>query len=311
LCLSTLIACIIMPLCTATHDGESLSLQCTSPLGFDFLQYPDCSSEDSCVLVDLNIGQEMTSKAIIDQTLHEHKCVILAQSKVYEIPSNIFLTMHSNVAHLYAKNVDIQELKRTPFIFPRMESVTLSGNKIKALKEAIFYDPPRRLQKLDLSHNELASFSSNAFDKLMALKELHLNNNQITSVPFQLFQSLNSLLYLNLRNNRLGPSLKFGIFPQFLTTIDLSFNNVDIHYKFKIFAMLDDLQTLLLHGNKIQNIDNSIFMGNLKFLGISENLFSCSTLADIFLLMRHYNVTSAPEFKVFNTSNIRGIKCVE
>jgi Leucine-rich repeat (LRR) protein len=105
--------------------------------------------------------------------------------------------------------------------------------------------------------------------------------------------------------------VKYGIFPQFVRTLDISYNHLDIHHKFKIFALLNNLETLLLHGNKIENFDPVIFESGLKFIGISDNPFSCSTLADFVMLMNSKNIIHVYESKVKNTSNIQGIKCTE
>jgi Leucine-rich repeat (LRR) protein len=140
---------------------------------------------------------------------------------------------------------------------------------------------------------------------------LDLSRNQIATIPFELFQPLSSIVNLNLRHNRL--QIKFGVFPSALETLDLSYNNIDIYHKFKIFSLMDNLTTLLLHGNRIENIHTSILETNLKFIGLSDNPFNCNILADIFLKMRDQNVTSVPDPEniVKNSSNIQGIKCIE
>lgn len=252
---------------------------------------------------------EAESTIHFDRTAHDFKCLIIADSYVYEIPSSIFLTYKSNITHLYANHVGLTELRRSSFPFgQKLQSVNLSGNQIKGIRETVFYDAPK-LETLDLSDNQIAEFSPNAFEKLSSLRILDLSRNQITTVPFEVFQPLNSIVYLNLRLNRLD--IKFGIFPPFVKTLDLSYNNIDIHHKFKIFALLNNLETLLLHGNRIESVHSSIFASNLRYLGLSGNPFSCATLADIFLAMKENDVISAPEGLVRNTSNIKGVKCIE
>jgi len=263
--------------------------------------------ENSCIFVNLNVMKD--SPFSMDRTAHDFKCMIFLDSFIYEIPSSIFLTLKSNITHLYANHVSMAELRRISFPFgQKLQSVDLSGNQIKGIRETVFYDAPH-LETLNLSDNEISEFSSNAFEKLSGLKILDLSKNQITTIPFELFEPLKNIVYLNLRFNRLD--IKFGIFPEFVKTLDLSYNHIDIHYKFKIFSLLNNLETLLLHGNRIENIHFSIFQSGLKFLGLSDNVFSCSTLADVFLAMKENGVISAPESFIRNTSNIKGIKCVE
>lgn len=269
--------------------------------------YEECHEENSCILVGLNV--EKDSAFAIDRVAHDFKCLVFEDSSLYEIPSSIFVTLKSNITHLYARNVHVSELRRISFAFGRkLQSVNLSGNKIDGIRETVFYDAPN-LEELDLSDNQISEFSSNAFEKLGSLKILDLSENQITSIPFELFQHLNSIVYLNLRSNRI--QIKFGIFPEFVRTLDLSYNNIDIHHKFKIFSLLNNLETLLLHGNRIESVHFSIFESHLRYIGLSDNPFTCSNLADIFLKMRERNVISAPESPVKNTSNIQGIKCIE
>ena len=231
------------------------------------------------------------------------------KSFVYEIPGSIFLTMKSNITDLYANRVSINELRRISFPFGQtLKNVNLAGNEIKGLKETVFYDAPN-LETLDLSDNQISDFSSNAFEKLHKLTILNLSRNQITKIPFELFQPMRSIVYLNLRHNRI--QIRFGIFPDFVKTLDLSYNNIDIYHKFKIFSLLNNLETLLLHGNKIESIHSSILESNLKFLGLSDNPFTCIILADIFFGMKAHGVISAPDTLVKDTSNIQGIRCIE
>lgn len=265
--------------------------------------------ENSCIFTGLQL--EKDTKINIDRMVHDFKCMIFVKSLVYEIPSSFFMSLKSNVTHLYVNHVNVSELRRISFPFgQKLEKVDLSSNLIRGIKETVFYDAPN-LKILDLSENQISDFSSNAFDKLSRLKMLDLSRNQITTIPFELFQPLTGIVDINLRYNRL--QIKFGIFPDALRKLDLSYNNIDIHHKFKIFSLMENLETLLLHGNRIENIHVSILESNLRFLGLSDNLFSCSTLADVFLSMKVNNVTSLldKDNVVKHASNIRGIKCNE
>lgn len=226
-------------------NAETTDAQC-SDANVNFQPFPECHSENSCIFTALHIETESTIH--FDRTAHDFKCLIFIDSYVYEIPSSIFLSYRSNITHLYANHVGLTELRRSSFPFgQKLQSVNLAGNQIKGIWETVFYDAPK-LQTLDLSDNQIAEFSSNAFEKLSSLRILDLSRNQIKTVPFELFQPLNSIVYLNLRSNRLD--IKFGIFPEFVKTLDLSYNNIDIHHKFKIFALLNNLETLLLTGNR-------------------------------------------------------------
>lgn len=297
-------------MCCLTQATEAEDIRCSDVnINVNFEQYPECEVENSCIFTGLHLLKD--AKINTDRMVHDFKCMIFEDSFIYEIPSSIFMTLKSNVTRLYANHVDVNELRRISFPFgQKLESVDLSGNVIKGIRETVFYDAPN-LETLNLSNNQISEFSANAFEKLNSLKTLDLSHNQITTIPFELFQPLLTIVTLNLKSNRL--QIKFGIFPDALEKLDLSYNNIDIHHKFKIFSLLESLETLLLHGNRIENIHNSILESKLKFLGLSDNLFSCSTLADVFLSMKENRVTSEPDPDnvVKNVSNIRGIKCNE
>jgi Leucine-rich repeat (LRR) protein len=220
------------------------------------------------------------------------------------------MTLKSNVTHLHANNVSMSELRRKSFPFAqKLESVDLSWNSIRELNETAFYDAPK-LVTLNLSHNSIGKFASNVFEKLESLKSLDLSYNQISVIPFDLFEPLkNTLEHLNLRHNRL--SLKFGIFPENIRALDLSENNLEIQLKFKIFTLLPKLDILMLHGNRIEGIHQSIYDSNIKMLGLSDNLFPCNVLADIVLALKAHKIALLVENFVTTTSNIHGIKCVE
>lgn len=172
-----------------------------------------CNKDNSCILTNLLTNPAFTT----DRSVHDFKCMIFVDSIVHEIPSSIFSTSKSHITHLYANHVGISELKRISFAFgTNLESVELSGNHIKAISEAVFYDM-FSLETLDLSRNQISTLATNAFEKLSSLKILDLSDNEISTIPFEAFQPLNSLVYLKLRNNHI--QIKFGIFPEVLNSM--------------------------------------------------------------------------------------------
>lgn len=224
------------------------NIQCELEYDLDLKLFPECDLESSCILVNLKIDENSSAAYEVNRTqIHEFKCLIFMESSMQKIPSNIFIAARSKITHLYANRVNISELSRNSFLIAnQLESVDLSENALQELHETAFYDASNLL-KLNLSHNKISEFSPNVFEKLERLATLDLSFNQIASVPFELFQPLIKLRTLNLRENRL--QLKFGIFPKSLRTLDLSYNNLEFQQKFKIFALLENLETFLLHGN--------------------------------------------------------------
>jgi Leucine-rich repeat (LRR) protein len=284
--------------CSMNKDISSLDMEMIAS---------GCNITNTCILKNVQVTNE--TQITTNRDVREFNCLTFINSRLYEIPSSIF-SSRSNITQLYVNDVKLAKLKRVSILFGQnLEKVSLSRNKISEISEQIFYNSIN-LRELDLSNNLLEKFSPNTFEKLKSLEKLDLSNNKIQNIPFEMFQNLNHLVNLNISYNRL--QLKFGIFPELVEILDLSYNNIDIHYKFKIFLFLNNLETLFLHGNRIENIHFSIFhMKSLKYLGISDNLFSCNMLADIFEIMKENNVTSVPQKVVHNTSNIHGIKCTE
>lgn len=278
-------------------------LDCASDQGINFALYPECNKSNTCVVTNTDIYT-------IDRSIYDFKCIIFNNPKKNnQIPDGLFLAENSHITHLHANDAQISELKRSSFLnAPGLQSISLRGNKIQRIKETVFYGA-RNIITLDLGDNEIEEFSSDAFEKLDQLEILDLSWNSITEIPYNLFEPLTNLVFLNLRHNHL--TIRYGIFPEFVKSIDLSYNIIDIHRKFKIFALLNNLETLLLHGNKIQQIDPSIYESNLKYLGLSDNHFTCHGLADVLLEMKRHNIITVFENPKKSVSNIQGIDCLE
>lgn len=278
----------------------------------DALKASGCSMEDACVVSSLNISSGDVSQqqhVNTNRDVRMHDCLVFVNSKMSSIPKSIF-SQSSNISRLFVNNVQLSEIQKDSILYGKsLITVNLAKNLIREILLTIFYDLSN-LKELNLAENKLEKIASNAFDKLTSLETLDLSRNQLVNIPHQLFQNLNKLTDLNMRHNRL--QLNFGIFPEFVKTLDLSHNNIDIHFKFKIFSFLENLETLLLHGNRIENIHPSLFtLEHLRYLGISDNLFSCNMLADIFVTMKEKHVESVLERNVRNMSNIRGVRCHE
>lgn len=293
----------------AEDEIHCLSRDDITTTTMDILKASGCS-DDACIVSYVRIASDKSQHVNTNRDVHMHECLIFVDSLMDEIPSSIFSSLRNNISRLHVNNVGLKEIRRISILYGQnLERVSLARNSIRGIHETVFYDSSN-LKELDLSENQLEKFATNAFEKLTSLETLNLSRNQIVNIPFDLFQNLNNLAHLNMRYNRL--QIKFGMFPELVRTVDLSYNNIDIHFKFKIFSFLDELETLLLHGNRIENIHFSIFnLEKLKYLGISDNLFHCNMLADIFEMMKQKNVESVPERVVRDTSNIRGIKCIE
>ncbi|VVC87080.1 unnamed protein product [Leptidea sinapis] len=87
-------------------------------------------------------------------------------------------------------------------------SLNLSGNAISTLSRDLNLP---KLQKLDLSHNQINLIESDAFYNVTMLQRLDLSHNQISNVYKEMFNGLINLERLNLSHNHIS-QLSMGTF---------------------------------------------------------------------------------------------------
>ncbi len=134
-----------------------------------------------------------------------------------------------------------------------LETLDLSENKIERITSDMFYGLIN-IKKLILKKNCLEYIEQGLFDLNMSrLIELNLSSNNLISIEKDIFAELPNLKFLSLGNNQ-------------IETIEAN-----------SFDRLTSLDTLLLNGNRLNNLSNEIFKGlenSLKYLNLAQNALS-------------------------------------
>ncbi|KAL0808281.1 hypothetical protein ABMA28_012776 [Loxostege sticticalis] len=148
-----------------------------------------------------------------------------------------------------------------------------------------FFATQQRLQKLDLSGNELTTLDANGFQPLKALVDLNLSGNRIKKIPGNIFFGLRKLKNVSANDNSLryiaanafdytSPITYLALNDNLLTSEVLSSHHV--------FRALPNLETLLLQGNRISYvIPDWKMIKPLEMLDLSRNNFTALEVAGI------------------------------
>lgn len=175
----------------------------------------------------------------------------------------------------------------------------LSRNELTALPENWSVAKLRRLQQLNLEHNNITEISGEALAGLPSLRifnisynqlealpnglfagardfqEIHLQHNKLFEIPRGLFHKLEQLLILDLSGNQLSSHhIDNGTFSGLIRLIVLNLaHNALTRIDAKTFRDLYFLQILDLRNNSIGYIDDNTFLPlyNLHTLNLAEN----------------------------------------
>lgn len=153
-----------------------------------------------------------------------------------------------------------------------------------------------------------------------SLRILDLSKNLFSFydvMPYEAFSGLVNLEILNLKANQI--TIDYGAFSSNakLKTLSLSHNKMT-YFDINFLLSISSLEKLYLHGNgitypnQIDLSDVKAIFPNLKYLGISENSFSCEALAMIIKKMMKASIELIIEDGTFvnNKRNLRGVSCV-
>lgn len=156
----------------------------------------------------------------------------------------------------------------------------------------------------------------NAFDNTFQrkLEEIDLSHNQLANLEFESFSQLASLKILLLSHNNI--KLKYGLFPLLLKKLDLSYNQLkDFTLRQLVNSQL--LEELKLNGNYFDNssiefiFPEAIFQLMHVYRFELSDCFSCMQLADALSHFKRINRNIIVQFDVEKTdsANIFGISC--
>ncbi|XP_035176852.1 leucine-rich repeat serine/threonine-protein kinase 2 [Oxyura jamaicensis] len=163
-----------------------------------------------------------------------------------------------------------------------IKSLDLSSNDLENI-DAISQNSSltshlEHLEKLELHQNALTNIPEQLCENLKCLNYLDLHSNRFTSFPTYLLK-MNCIANLDISRNDIGPS--FALDPYLrcptLKQLNLSYNQLVCTPEF-LANVAENLEQLLLEGNKISCICSPIRLKELKILNISKN--SISSLAE-------------------------------
>lgn len=168
----------------------------------------------------------------------------------------------------------------------RIQTLDLSGNRIFALKGAVFRSLGN-MMILDISRNKINQIQTGAFEGLRAhLRLLNLSSNLLGEIYVDNFSSLSELRVLDLSHNHIGilASRAFSGLPK-LRGLFLTGNSLR---NLGFPAPLPDLELLLLGDNKLNSLYGVFDLAeNSTYLDVRDNRLS--SLEDIYVLLSHFH----------------------
>uniref|UniRef100_A0A8C4XLR4 Leucine rich repeat kinase 2 n=1 Tax=Falco tinnunculus TaxID=100819 RepID=A0A8C4XLR4_FALTI len=163
-----------------------------------------------------------------------------------------------------------------------IKSLDLSSNELENIdaisQNSCLTSHLEHLEKLELHQNALTSIPEQLCENLKCLTYLDLHSNKFTSFPTYLLK-MSCIASLDISRNDIGPS--FALDPCLkcptLKQLNLSYNQLVCTPEF-LTNVAENLEQLLLEGNKISCLCSPICLKELKVLNISKN--SISSLAE-------------------------------
>ncbi|PZC80312.1 hypothetical protein B5X24_HaOG214921 [Helicoverpa armigera] len=200
-----------------------------------------------------------------------------------------------SLLHLNLSNNRLTDINSSLFRFSELKVLSLSGNRIKDLKESDFeklnklevldlssnsiktigfnvFQNMVLLYSLDLSHNELEVANKDAFANLRSLSSINLSTNKLKSLPKDLFKN-KTIKDFSVSENILEGSLSRGMFEGIdVATLDLSFQLLTAIEDYA-FKGLVKLESLYLNNNDISSLSNMCFktLTGMTLLDLSNN----------------------------------------
>ncbi|XP_075575896.1 leucine-rich repeat serine/threonine-protein kinase 2 [Pelecanus crispus] len=163
-----------------------------------------------------------------------------------------------------------------------IKSLDLSSNELENIdaisQNSCLTTHLEHLEKLELHQNALTNIPEQLCENLKCLTYLDLHSNRFTSFPTYLLK-MNCITNLDISRNDIGPS--FALDPYLrcptLKQLNLSYNQLACIPEF-LTNVAENLEQLLLEGNKILCLCSPICLKELKILNISKN--NISSLAE-------------------------------
>ncbi|KAE8603099.1 hypothetical protein XENTR_v10014215 [Xenopus tropicalis] len=172
-----------------------------------------------------------------EQPLSELSNLDLSDNHLQELGSNVFSYLPS-LTYLDLSNNDLGIISNLSFQVDGSGSIPLKELKISnsfkneflisMLAKSFDIGAPRKLEKLELSGNDILFLPKGMFSPLPNLRHINLSNNSLTSFSADIFKDLSHLETLDLSNNalkRLRNATSFDLISQKNLLINLNDNS--------------------------------------------------------------------------------------
>jgi Leucine-rich repeat (LRR) protein len=249
--------------------------------GCKIVRLPDGAFDGLNGLKKLTMNAKNSAKALeVQQStmsgLKQLTNLELIESNIRTIPDGFYCPL-SNLQVLNLTRNRIRSTENLGFsssdecvgALKEISVLDLSWNELRVIPENWAVSRLRRLQHLNLQHNNISELSRETLTGLNALRTLNLSYNHIDQMPSDFFTSSKELREILLQNNELY-ELPKGVFHQLaqLLVLDLSKNLLTSHHiNNETFAGLIRLVVLNLSHNSLTRLDSKTFK-ELYFLQV-------------------------------------------
>ena len=226
----------------------------------------------------------------------------LSGNRIRNLDSKVFQNLSSLILLNLCKNLIPNVSKE---VFERLHNLRrlfLCSNEISSLSDYSF-GHVKSLTYLSLENNNISKISPDALIGLKTLQELNLRDNLLQKIPTSELERLDNLEDLNLSVNILTDihphafgllrnlkSLSISQCPNLssvslnaftglssLTSLEFNFNPSLSNFQVEILYPLEGLKRLVVRGNGIQSIDQSLLsVGELQYIDLRDNQFHCT-----------------------------------
>lgn len=224
-------------------------------------------------------GKSLELGANSFHTLKELEVLNLAENNLRTVPDGAFCEMTTlqvlNLTRNRIRSTESLGFSQKPCASGGeggdLRVLDLSHNELTSLPENWTIAKMRRLQQLNLEHNNITDISGEALAGLPSLRIFNISHNQLEMLPSGLFAGARDFQEIHLQHNRLY-DLPRGLFHKLeqLLILDLSGNQLSSHHiDNNTFAGLIRLIVLNLAHNALTRIDAKTFR-DLYFLQILD-----------------------------------------
>lgn len=198
--------------------------------------------------------------------------------------------------------------------------INASNNNISSLERLTEASPMllaylAKVEKLDLSHNQLSKFPSLLCDAMPQLRYVNLSHNEFSSFPYCFIQTGVKVLNLSHNKIKMDRPQPPGDSNYMLENLDLS-HNEESCFPVWLGDIFPALTSLYVAGNNMTKVpDSALKLRRLKTLNLSNNQLSeiprefvsdCLSLET--LVASNNNLTTLPEIVAPSLTNLKTVR---